>query len=366
MTSTLTRSILLVGSWQWPWYHAACAQALTEFGCHVHRFSWHERFCTWKEERPEPVYSSILKRLEARFLVGPTMLRINLDLIRKARELRPEVVWFYNSTHIFPETLRALRALLPHSQFAQYANDNPFVSPVRPDYWRHFKKSVPLCDIVFAYRHSDLKKLTAIGARNVALLRSYYIPHEDRRSEPNASESHLRSDVVFAGHYEADGRLEALETIAGSWRLRLFGGGWARYANIAGSSPLAGQSPIAPVLGDGYRKAISGAKIALCFLSKTNRDTYTRRNFQIPAMGTFMLSEYSEDLGELFVEGKEAEYFRSLDELIDKVRFYLANEDARQRIAAAGHARVQRDGHDVSSRMRSFLQRLAETGSALT
>jgi spore maturation protein CgeB len=109
------------------------------------------------------------------------------------------------------------------------------------------------------------------------------------------------------------------------------------------------------VVGEEYCKVISGAKIALSFLSKINRDTYTRRNFQIPAVQTFMLSEYSEDLASLFAEGEEAEYFRSREELLEKVGFYLRNEFARNRIARKGHERLVAGGHDVTSRMRDFL-----------
>ena len=101
--------------------------------------------------------------------------------------------------------------------------------------------------------------------------------------------------------------------------------------------------------------AISGTKIALCFLSKLNEDTYTTRNFQIPAMRTFMLSEYTPDLASLYEEGKEAEFFRSQEELVDKVRYYLQHESEREEIARAGHRRVLADGHDVVSRARQFL-----------
>jgi spore maturation protein CgeB len=101
--------------------------------------------------------------------------------------------------------------------------------------------------------------------------------------------------------------------------------------------------------------AISGAKIALCFLSKLNEDTYTTRNFQIPAMRTFMLSEYTPDLASLFEEGKEAEFFRSQDELLDKIRYYLQHDSEREEIAHNGHKRLLADGHDVVSRARQVV-----------
>jgi spore maturation protein CgeB len=96
---------------------------------------------------------------------------------------------------------------------------------------------------------------------------------------------------------------------------------------------------------------LCGARIALCFLSKLNRDTYTRRCFEIPASGTLLLSEYSDDLAGMFREGVEADYFRSPEEMIEKIRCYLDDDALRRRVAAAGRLRVVDDGHDVVSRM---------------
>jgi spore maturation protein CgeB len=58
---------------------------------------------------------------------------------------------------------------------------------------------------------------------------------------------------------------------------------------------------------------------------------------------------------EFYREGKEAEFFDSPVEFIDKARFYVNNEAARKKIAAAGYARVIASGNDIYSRMRQWL-----------
>ena len=63
---------------------------------------------------------------------------------------------------------------------------------------------------------------------------------------------------------------------------------------------------IQAVRGVEYAKALSGAKMCLAFLSKLNRDTYTRRCFEIPACGRVLLCERTADMQGLLREGDEA------------------------------------------------------------
>ncbi len=185
-----------------------------------------------------------------------------------------------------------------------------------------------------------------------------FVPETDHPLPADAGDRRFDADVVFAGHYEADGRLELLSAIAGAGhRLNVMGGGWHRAPKEETAAIRGGRPRIEGAYGDDYRRAICGARIALSFLSKRNRDTYTRRSFEIPAMQAFMLSVL-EDLATLFREGVEAEFFRGAEELLDKVRFYLTHGEARHRVAAAGRARVVADGHDVLGRMRQFEQAL--------
>ena len=64
------------------------------------------------------------------------------------------------------------------------------------------------------------------------------------------------------------------------------------------------------------------------------------RDFEVPAAGGFHLVEESEDHAGLFEIGLEIETWRTPAELIDKIRYYLANESARSAIAEAGRRRV--------------------------
>ncbi|MEI7894950.1 MAG: glycosyltransferase [Myxococcales bacterium] len=201
------------------------------------------------------------------------------------------------------------------------------------------------------YRHHNLEDLRRLGATNVHLVRSYFLPEKDHPVALTEEERReLGCDVIFAGHYEADGRLPYMERVAASdIDFRLFGTGWDP---VTESGPLRRFHPVRRLNGDAYAKGICASKIALCFLSTLNRDTYTRRCFEIPAMGTMLLAQRTPDLETLFLPGVEADFFSSPDELMDKIRYYLAHSEIRESVATAGLRKVHEAGHDILSRMR--------------
>lgn len=94
-----------------------------------------------------------------------------------------------------------------------------------------------------------------------------------------------------------------------------------------------------------YGKGLNGAKIGLCLLSKLIPETSTTRSFEIPGSSTFMLAERTEKHGELFEEGKEAEFFSSEEELSGKISYYLKNSEKRAAIAKCGYRRCIDSGY---------------------
>jgi len=342
----------------WPWYQEACALALEAHGCEVERFGWFHDFRYWKAGSSEPVYHSMYYRLQYRLNLGPTVSKVQRLLLEKAEVSRPEIIWFYNVQLISPRTVRKLRKMLPESTFIQYANDNPFSANKKLCIWGNYLKSIPLFDVHFSYRKSNIDDYIRFGSKSVHLLRSYFIPNVDFPVDRENIPECFRCDVVFAGHYEDDGRVELLEAIIDAGhKLNLYGGGWAAaIPKLAPSSPLRSKYPISPATEENYRYAICGAKVALCFLSSLNRDSYTRRNFQVPAMKVAMLSQYSDDLASLFEPDKEIAMFRNKTELLMKLSELIKNDDWRNSIAESSYSKVYASGHDVFSRMKCWLK----------
>ena len=343
--------ILIAGDWHSELHEEVVFHALQSLGHTPIRFAWHDRF------RKAGVLS-ILAKAQNKWLFGPLLRTLNEDFLRLARHTRPDCIFFYRNTHIFPQTLRQIRESLPSTCLVSYNNDDPFAPSQNARLWKYFLEGIPFYDLVLAYRPRNLEEFKRAGARHVDLLMPWYTPERNRPVTLTVEEQKAYGcDVVFVGHYEDDGRLQLLERLSASGvKLRLFGPGYEWDAPLGRSKALRALAPVRLVWGEDYNKALCGAKIALCFFSRLNRDAYTRRCFEIPATKTLLLSEYSKELGFIFEEDKEAAYFRSPETLVEKAKFYLNQPGQLRAVAEAGYRKVTTGGHNAEARMANVVQ----------
>jgi hypothetical protein len=350
--------VLLAGAWRFDIYERAFAAALERRGVDVHPFSWDGHL------------RGPLGRAQEKWLLpGPGLARANRDLVRAAVELRPDVIFIWRGTIVDAATVAELRRATG-AILVSYNNDDPFswrhqrLPRHHERSWRRYIDAVPSYDVHFVYRAVNAAELTQAGARTVHVLKPYFVPHLHRPMVLTEDErARFHSTAVFAGHFEDDGRAGYVRALVEAGiDVRVFGGdGWRQ----ALRGVEARVEP--PVLGDDYARAIAAARAGLCFLSRLNRDSYTRRCFEIPACGTVLVSERTDDLAALFRDGDEAVLFSTREELVKKVRWLAADAGAARRIAAAGRERVHRDGHGVDGRVQEWLDvvlpRLARVGA---
>lgn len=354
------KKILIVGDYMWPWYQKICSQTLNEIGYETLDFGYAYRFFRFKINDNNPTYKSFFHRIQYRFNEGPLVWSINNELIKKAILFKPGIIWFYNVKLIGPSVLRKLRRKLPNTKFIQYSNDNPFSLENKKFIWYKFLKSIKYFDMHFSYRNENISDFKRFGSKRVYILKSYFIPECDYNIPTHKIPKEFICDVVFAGHYENDGRINFLEKVCeAGYKLNIFGGGWNKaIKNLSKNSPLKKIIPSMPVIGNDYRYAICGSKVALCFLSSLNRDEYTRRNFQIPAMKIALLSQSSNLLKTTFKEDKEMVFFEDEEEFLFKLERLINNDSYRREIAINGFKRVYESFHDVKSRMEFFTKKI--------
>jgi spore maturation protein CgeB len=83
-------------------------------------------------------------------------------------------------------------------------------------------------------------------------------------------------------------------------------------------------------------------------------DIVPMRVFDVLACGAFVLAEHCDALAELFAVGREVESYRTVEELVDKARWYAVRPQAAAAVAARGLAKV-RAAHTIAARVREML-----------
>lgn len=81
----------------------------------------------------------------------------------------------------------------------------------------------------------------------------------------------------------------------------------------------------------------SKSRININITLKTIRTGIPLRALDILACGGFLLTDPQEELYEYFSEGEEFEAYRSIEECLEKIDFYLNHEEARSSIAQKGY-----------------------------
>lgn len=281
----------------------------------------------------------ILRSLAHRFNVGPRLRRLNRDLAKLSWSGSPSrIVWVDKGRWIFPETLDRLRQRFG-GPLIHFTPDSQF----KLNRSRHFRRCVPLYDVLVTTKPFEVESYRDAGARRVLLTGQAY---DERRVGRSRGRESLASDLCFIGHLERHYQrtLEYVARNQSKLDLKVWGPRWPRVRRpfVQGSG----------LWGGDYHDGIKSARIGLGLLSKRIPETSTTRSFEIPASGTLLLAERTEEHERYFEGGKEAEFFEDRAELLDKVRHYLRNDTARQRLSEAGRRRCSDSGYGNRARLR--------------
>jgi hypothetical protein len=275
-------------------------------------------------------------------------------LLRRAAEDRPALIWIEKGNMIGPGVLRRLRRLCPDAVIASYTDDDMYNRSNRT--WA-YTRGLQYYHLVFTTKsyNAGAGELPRLGAGRVVMVDKAYDPDLHRPQPVDAQErGWLAADVGFIGSFEQARAADMLFLARNGIPVRIWGNGWDGFD--PGEDGLAVERrPLLNTPGNAlYSKAVCATEINLCFLRKANRDLQTDRSIEIPACGGFLMAEYSVEHARLFAEDREAVFFRSRDELAQKVRYYLEHDRERGAIAAAGLRRCRTGGYSHQDRV-SFM-----------
>ena len=98
-----------------------------------------------------------------------------------------------------------------------------------------------------------------------------------------------------------------------------------------------------------------GSRINLNITMRPIATGLSLRLFDVCGCGGFLLTNWQEELPELYEPGVEAEYFGSKEELLDKAGYYLEHDEKRAEIARLGYKRTKAE-HTYDRRIAEMIR----------
>lgn len=228
----------------------------------------------------------------------------------------------------------------------------------------HLDKSTSLSphyDYLFTTDAASADSHRRAGAPRVEVLPYACHPplHSPQALEPGEREA-LSSQVVFVGTINTAHRRDVLEALA-SFDLRVWGGTTERYIDPEGRE-MEGKLHLSEALlerlsgrwawDEEVPKIYAASDVVL---NVQHPDRLNMRLFEAPACGAFLLTDGRDYVGEFFEPEKEVALYDGLEDVAEKVAYWLSRPEERRAIAEAGRRRAHRD-HTYQRRMEVVLK----------
>lgn len=282
---------------------------------------------------------------------GPQDLaHVNSQMIAIAKKNILDIIWLDKGLTVEKTTLQQIKNWQPHCKIVGYSPDD---MAVRHNQSSQFLDHLSWYDHFFTTKTYGVAELKTLGCPRVHFIGNAFDKHTHYPFKIGKEErSRFGNAVGFIGDFEKYRAKSMFFLATHGIPVRIWGPNWNKchypHVNLLLENK--------PLWGLDYTRAIRSFDINLCFLRKANRDLQTTRSVEIPACGAFMLAERTDEHLALFEEGKEAEFFGSEEELLDKVKYYLAHPEERKHIAAVGYERCVKSGYSYHDRLKEILQ----------
>lgn len=300
--------------------------------------------------------NAVVGKIVHRLQLGPWVTRLNRDILAMAERERPQIFWADKVLGLWPKTIDQLRRM--GIVTVSYMIDNAF-GPRRDPGWRLYMQDIPHFDLHVVQREKNIADYKERGARDVLKIQTAYEPTVHFAPPAGWGEAERTRGVSFIGT-SYDDRPQFLTRL---WRegLPVVVSGDRMWRERLEPDACAAIYTGGELYLDAYREGIWRSKINLSFITHSNQDEFVHKSFEIAACGGFLLAERSAGHMARFEEDVEAVFFTGYDECAEKIRRYLPDVAARERIAEAGRLRAERSGYSNDAQMAKILARLVST-----
>jgi spore maturation protein CgeB len=224
---------------------------------------------------------------------------------------------------------------------ANWTLDSPF-----GDFYAYNKiNNISEYNNFFVFDPFYLEKLKEVNSN------SFYLPcaadPDIHKEVIPLGERNYKFDTSFLGSYEPE--REKFAQDLSKFDLHLFGPNWKGKENIIKNLHHGYFS------GDNMAKLFNLSKINLNLQALHGRESMNLRTFEVPSTRSFMLTDFKKDLPNLFKIDKEIVCYSDIEDLKEKIKYYLENPEKRDKIIERGHERILQD-HKVIDRVKTLLK----------
>ena len=294
----------------------------------------------------EQLDNPIKRRMTLKYNIGRSIVKINQFILEKSINYQFDMVWINKGIVVQPNTVKKLREMSKENIVIHYTADPSLITHKT----RLFIKSIPQYTHCITTKSYELEMYKKYNPQKTLFVQQGYSEEfiKDREEKKN-----YKYDVVFIGRCEKH-YVNILKEILKVTNSIAIWGPWEKY--IRKYPELKPYWKGKSVFGAEYIEKLCEGRICLGLLCKIHPDVSTTRSFEIPATGSFLLAERTDEHLDLFKEGVEAEFFGDNTELLSKVKYYLQNERCREEIAKNGQKRCIEDGYSNLERIRYIFE----------
>ncbi|MHB8092081.1 MAG: CgeB family protein [Syntrophales bacterium] len=257
---------------------------------------------------------------------------INQRLLKMAGEARPDLAIVTGGHRILPETVEKLKKL--GTRAVLWTIDAPID-------FQPIIAAAPVYDHLFCQGTEAIELFSKAGITNARWLPMACDPDFHHPVDIGASaREKYGNDIVFVGSFYSE-RARLFEKLA-EFDFAIWGPGWE---NLSSSSPLRRCVRAAHTTLAEWVKIYSAGKIVLATHYHDPQSSFpvyqaSPRIFEALACGAFVICDQQRDVFALFEEGKHLASFSDINDLKEKINFYLNHPEARKTIAEAGQREV--------------------------
>src|SRR5580700_4881695 len=295
----------------------------------------------WAREHGVKIASSPRPRVVLRRGVVPWLVRDHSEwmgaiLSAQIEQFRPDVVLTHSLTDLpskFWKTMRSHYRLLV-GQIASPLADDIDLSPF---------------DLMLSSLPNFVERFRAAGLRAEPFRLAFDPSVLARLQESLRPTPAPTVDVSFVGSLSAHhpGRQAWLEQLCREVPIQVWG---------QGVDSLPADSPIrkvycGPAWGIQMYRVLARSRISVNYhIELSGSYANNMRLYETTGVGTLLVTDWKQNLHEMFEPGAEVVGYRTADECVKAIDHLLSHEPERSRIAQAGHARTLRE-HTYAGRM---------------